>query len=132
MKRAIVIALISLFPLAAAAPASATSTATPTTRQLARQIKALQKEVKTLRTQVRQARAFGLLGVAYGVCLTGATADAFQGTWAVLDQKPGATPVGPQTPINDFQACQALQIRRAPGTVPPNVSVFSSLTALFQ
>ena len=53
MKRVLVIALISLVAVAVAVPAPA---AGPTVKSLARQIKALQKEVKTLKTQVTRAR----------------------------------------------------------------------------
>jgi hypothetical protein len=127
MKRVLVTALIALVTLAVAAPAPA---ADPTVKSLARQIKVLQKDVKTLKAQVTQARAIAATALVYGACSTAVTADALQGTWTFLDQK-HATGFGPQTPVNDYQTCQPLRITRAPTQVPPNVSVFSSLLALF-
>jgi hypothetical protein len=128
MKRVFVTALITLVALAVAAPAPA---AGPTLRSLARQIKALQKEVKTLKKQVADARGAAATALVYSGCSTAVTADALQGTWTFLDQK-HATGFGPQTPVNDYQNCQFLRITRAPTTVPPNVSTFNSLLALFR
>lgn len=127
MKRVFAIAFISLVTLTVAAPAPA---AGQTVKSLARQIKALQKEVKTLKTQVTQARAAAATALVYGACSTAVTADALQGTWTFLDQR-HATGFGAQTPVNDYQTCQPLRITRAPTQVPPNVSVFNSLLALF-
>jgi hypothetical protein len=127
MKRVIVTALISLVALTVAAPAPA---AGPTVKSLAKQIKALQKEVKTLKAQVTQARSVAATALVYGACTTAVTADAFQSTWTLLDQK-HATGFGPQTPLNDYQTCQPLRITRAPGQLPANTAVFSSLLALF-
>jgi hypothetical protein len=127
MKRVLVTSLIALVALAVAAPAPA---AGPTVKSLARQIKALQKEVKTLRTQVTQARSAAATSLVYSGCTTAVTVDAFQGTWALLDQKHG-TGFGPQTALSDFQTCQLLRITRAPAQVPPNTAVFSSLLTLF-
>ena len=135
MKRVLVTALISLVALAVAAPAPA---AGPTVKSLARQITALQKDVrtlkkdvKTLKAQVATARQIAASALVYGACSTAVTADALQGTWTKLDQQFAAPVFGPQTPVNDFQTCQPLQITRAPTQVPPNTSVFSSLLALF-
>jgi hypothetical protein len=127
MKRVFVTALIALAALTVAAPAPA---AGPTVKSLARQIKALQKEVKTLKAQVTQVRSVAATALVYGACTTAVTADTFQSTWTFLDQR-HATGFGPQTPLNDYQTCQPLQITRAPGQVPPNTSVFNSLLALF-
>jgi hypothetical protein len=129
MKRVLAIAFISLVTLTVAAPAPA---AGPTVKSLARQIKALQKDVKTLKAQVTQARAAAATALVYGACSTAVTADALQGTWTKLDQQFGGPVFGPQTPVNDYQTCQPLRITRAPTQVPPNVSVFNSLLALFR
>jgi hypothetical protein len=127
MKRVLVTALVALVALSGAAPAQA---AGPTVKSLARQIKALQKEVKTLKAQVTQARSVAATALVYGACTTAVTADAFQSTWTLLDQK-HQTGFGPQTPLNDYQTCQPLQITRAPGVLPANTAVFNSLLALF-
>jgi hypothetical protein len=127
MKRVLVTALIALVTLVVAAPAPA---AGPTVKSLARQINAMKKDIKTLKAQVTQARAVAATALVYAGCSTAVTVDALQGTWTYLDQK-HATGFGPQTPVNDYQTCQPLQITRAPGQVPPNTSVFNSLLALF-
>ena len=128
MKRVCVTALIALMTLAVAAPAPA---AGPSLKSLQRQITALKKEVTTLKKQVREARSVAATALVYGACSTAVTADALQGTWTFLDQK-HATGFGPQTPVNDYQTCQPLRITRSPTAVPPNVSTFNSLLALFR
>ena len=128
MKRVLVTALVALVALAVAAPAPA---AGPTLKSLARQVKTLQKEAKTLKAQVKETRAVAATALVYGACSTAVIADALQGTWTFLDQK-HATGFGPQTPVNDYQTCQPLRITRAPTQVPPSVSVFNSLLALFR
>lgn len=134
MKRLALIAVLVAGLLLSVAPAQA---ATPTNRQLARQIKTLQKQVKALQAQVRQAREFALVSVVYSACGLAVTADAFQGTWATIDDVSNRataprTIFGPQTPVNDYQTCGALRITRTPGQVPPNMSVFSSMLAIFR
>ena len=132
MKRVLVAALISVVAMAVAAPAPA---AGPTVKSLARQIKALQKDVKTLKAQVTTARQIAASALVYSACSTAVTADAIQGTWTILDAKltPTHGPIfGPQTPTNDYQTCQPLQITRAPTQSPPNAGVFNSLLALFK
>jgi len=132
MKRVLVAALISLVAMAVAAPAPA---AGPTVKSLARQIKALQKDVKTLKAQVTTARQIAASALVYSACSTAVTADAIQGTWTILDAKltPQYGPIfGAQTPTNDYQTCQPLQITRAPTQSPPNAGVFNSLLALFK
>jgi hypothetical protein len=134
MKRLALIVLVVAGLLTSAAPAQA---ATPTNRQLSRQIKTLQKQVKALQTQVRLAQNLAVAAVAYSACGLSVTADAFQGTWATIDDvsNRAGTPrtiYGPQLPVNDFTTCSAFRITRAPGQVPPNVSVFSAMLAIFR
>jgi outer membrane murein-binding lipoprotein Lpp len=134
MKRLALIALVVAGLLVSAAPSSA---ATPTNRQLARQIKTLQKQVKQLQAQVRDARNLALGAIVYSGCGLAVTADAFQGTWATIDDVSNRasaprTIYGPQQPVNDYQTCSGFRITRQPGQVPPNTSVFSSLTAIFR
>ena len=130
MKRALVIALVSLLTAALTAPAPAGA---QTIKSLSRQIKALQKDVKTLKAQVTQARQAAASALVYSACQTAVTADTFQSTWAYLDFK-HQSGFGAQTPVSDFQTCQPLRIARAPSAppTPPNVSVFNSLLALFR
>jgi hypothetical protein len=134
MKRLALIALVIAGLLVSATPAPA---ATPTNRQLARQIKTLQKQVKALQAQVRTAQTLAIASVAYSACGLSVTADAFQGTWATIDDvsnraPPARTIYGPQQPVNDFTTCSAFRITRAPAQVPPNVSVFSAMLAIFR
>jgi hypothetical protein len=128
-----------------AAPASA---ATPSARQLARQVTALQKsvkkmqkQIKTLQTQMRQTQLTAAAGLIYSACLTATTADAFQGTWETIDRVGAKIPApngpfdqyGVQTPVADpINSCQSLEVQRQPSTVPPTTDVFSALLNLFR
>ena len=113
------------------------SAQTPADRKIAalqKQTAALQKRVTALERNVTQARNVALAALVYAQCLTAVTSDALSGTWNIVDQLSGATQAGkvyfgPQAAVNDFQSCGPLQITRQQ-TVPPNVSVFSALTAL--
>lgn len=134
MKRALILVVLLVAALAFTAPAQA---ATPSNRALARQIKTLQAQVKALQKSVREARLIALGGLAYSGCVAAVTADTFQGTWATIDDVSNRATAprvifGPQTPVNDFALCNAYEIRRAPTTVPPNVSIFSALLNIFQ
>jgi hypothetical protein len=129
MKRFFPVAVIAALALAlppAAQPAA------PSNAKLERQIKVLQKQVKSLQKQVREAKVFGAAAIVYSGCSTAVTADALEGTWAVIDQVAGHTIFGPQTPVNDYTACSILKVQRAPTQVPPNVTVFNSLLVLLQ
>jgi hypothetical protein len=134
MKRLALIVLVVTGLLVSAAPAPA---ATPTNKQLARQIKTLQKQVKALQAQVRTSQSLAAAAVVYSVCGLAVTADAFQGTWATIDDVSNRasaprTIYGAQQPVNDFTACSSFRVTRAPAQVPPNVSVFSALLAIFR
>jgi len=129
MKRLLVFVLIAAVLAVPAGQANAASG--PSTAVLSKKITALQKTVKKLRSDTNL-----LIGVSNGLialiqCQTAATADAFQGTWTVMDQVAGRTIFGPQAPISDFNACQAFRtpISRS-FAVPPNASVFSAINAL--
>ena len=127
MKRLIASSVVASVALVFAAPAQP---AAPSNAQLARQIKTLQKQVKTLKKQVKEADGHAALAIVYAGCATAVTADALQGTWAVIDEN--IAPIfGPQTPVNDNQTCSVWEITRAPTQMPPNISVFNSLMALF-
>jgi hypothetical protein len=130
MRRFVPVAMIGAISLVLAPQAQS---AAPTNAQLARQIKVLQKQVKTLQKQVKTARLVATAGLVYSGCSTAVTADALQGTWAVIDQVAGRTIFGPQVPVDDSQLCSVgLEIQRAPNQVPPNVMVFNSLLSLFR
>jgi hypothetical protein len=118
--------------------------ATPDERKIAalqRRATALEKRVKKLEKSLNDVSqgvfAIALLTVleaAYSECLTASTADAFAGTWNVVDQIAQATQAGkvyfgPQAAVSDFDSCTSLKVTRLQ-TVPPSVSPFSALTAL--
>jgi hypothetical protein len=144
VRTALVTTLVAL--AAAGALAAPASSATPTERKLARQIKVMQRQVKVLQGQVRTLRrgvrdAQGLAAGAllFGACNAAATADAFQGTWETIDRNAAAdTPATPdqyppQAPIADpLNSCQLLEVQRQPNTVPPNTNVFAGLLNLFR
>ncbi len=128
MRQVLVIATVAAVALLlAASPAGAAQTKGPTLKSLAAQIKSLQKQVKA--DENVQA-----LTLAYAVCATAVTADAFQDTFAGLDAKlfSGSPYFGAQTAVNDYQACQGFQIVRAHGQNPPNTNVLRALLDIFK
>jgi len=149
MKRTAVLMLAVAALAFPAAQANAASSATPSLAQF----KALQKQVASLQAQVKSMQKWvpkscntntcftlpqvsGLAATTYEVqiCETAAIADAFQGTWNVIDQISAGTPAtepafGAQTPITDDGACSNVKIARSAG-IPPTVGVFSSLVSL--
>jgi hypothetical protein len=134
MKAVIALAATAIALAVAAGTAPAQTPADRKIAALQKQTAALQKRVTTLEKNLTAARTGAAAAIAWAACLTAATADAFAGTWNVVDQVATATQAGkiyfgPQAAINDFQSCQTLEITRQQ-TVPPNVSVFSALTAL--
>lgn len=129
--------------IALASVAGQAQAATPEQRiaALEKKAAALEKRVKKLEKSLNDATqgvlAIGLLAVvnaAYSQCLTTATADAFAGTWNVVDQIAQATQAGKvyfgqQAAVSDFDSCTNLKVTRLQ-TVPPSVAPFSALTTL--
>ncbi len=105
MKRLIASSVVAAVALVFAAPAQP---AAPSNAKLARQIKTLQKQVKTLKKQVKEADGHAALAIVYAGCATAVTADALQGTWAVIDEVNVEPIFGPQTPVNDNETMQRL------------------------
>ena len=129
MRRAFATVAALAICLMVAAPAGA---AGPTLRSLQTQITALKKQVATLKKQVRNDRTFAIGAFVYSGCSWAVTADALQNTWTKLDAQFGTTVFGAQTPVNDYTACQAVQIVRARSQQPPNTSVFQALLDIFK
>jgi hypothetical protein len=137
MKRTVVLALTAAMLAFPASQANAASSASP----LAAQVKALQKQVTKLQAQVKklQKQTSDLNAFSNGLipllaCQDAVTTDALQGTWNVIDQISTATQggkvyFGPQVPLADKGACAEFRITRSQ-SVPPTVSVFSSLVTL--
>ena len=109
---------------------------TPADRKIAaltRRVTTLERKLKTAETSLNQARNLAGFAIAYTVCLTATTADAFSGTWNVIDQiattAQAKTYFTPQAAVSDVESCRALELTRTPA-VPPTLSPFSALTAL--
>ena len=142
MRKAFVTALVALF--ACGALAASASAATPSNRQLSRQVKTLQRQVKLLQRQVKALRktvndtqGLAVGAIFFSACSAAATADAFQGTWETIDEtrttaaQPDKYP--PPSPVADpLNSCQRLEIQRQPNTVPPNTNVFAALLNIFR
>lgn len=149
MKRIFVLAIAAVALAVPAAQAHAAGQASPTAAQfraLQKQVKLLQAQVKTLQKFVPktcsartcftlpQVSAISAFGYEAQICEQAVIADAFQGTWNVIDQistatQAGKTYFGAQTPISDSQACSNVGLTRSSG-IPPTVAVFSSLVNL--
>jgi hypothetical protein len=125
------VAVVLALALVAAAPVGAAGTKGPTLRSLQAQIKSLQKQVKTLKKQASVDRNFALGSFVYSGCAWAVTADALQNTWTTVDTKLPAT-FGPQTPVNDYNACQGFQIVRAKTQSPPTASVLQAVLDIFK
>jgi hypothetical protein len=89
--------------------------------------------VTKLRRDVNDLTLVASFALNYELCLTAATADAFTGSWTVVDSiaqtAQGRTYFGQQTPVNDIGSCDRLRVRRQLSGVP-SVGVFSALTTL--
>jgi prophage DNA circulation protein len=140
MKKLVVLtlAVVALvIPATQASAAPAAKSAGPTMAQfkaLQKQVTTLQKSVKSLKTQVTNLDDFSSALVGVLVCENAVIADAFQGTWNVVDQiatatQGGKTYFGSQSALVDKNACSAFKITRSQG-VPPNAAVFNSLISL--
>ena len=126
-------AVAAVAVLLAAPPAGASQTKGPTLKSLAAQIKGLQKQVTTLKKRVVADEDIISATLAYTVCSTAVTADVIQDTFTGLDTKSGIGPYfGPQTPVNDYQACSGFQIVRAHNQSPPNTNVMRALLDIFK
>jgi hypothetical protein len=149
MRRTVVLMLAVATIAFPAAQANAGSSATPTLAQfkaLQSQVKSLQAQVKTLQKWVPkscstnscftlpQVSSVAALNYEVEICQQAVIADAFQGTWNVIDQisaatQAGKTYFGTQTPITDSSACSNVRVTRSSG-IPPTVAIFSSLITL--
>jgi hypothetical protein len=137
MKRTVVLALAAATLAFPASQANAASSANPLTAQvkaLQKQVTKLQAQVKKLQKQTSDLNAFSNGLIPLLACQDAVTADSLQGTWNVIDQISTATQggkvyFGPQVPLSDKGACAEFRITRSQ-SVPPTVSVFSSLVAL--
>jgi hypothetical protein len=134
-----VAALVAVGLLLAAPPAGAGAAKGPTLRSLQAQIKGLQKQVTTLKKRVVRDENFIDITLAYSVCSTAVTADTLQDTWSSLDlyfpaHGGSAWPAyfGPQTAVNDYQACSVFSVVRAHNQHPANANLLRALLDIFK
>jgi hypothetical protein len=132
MRKALAIAAVA--SLVAVPAAGAGSTKGPTLRSLQAQITSLKKQVNALKKRTALAQDIAVVALAYGACSTAATADTFQDTYSGLEgHYTHPTPYfGAQSPLNDYGACQALEITRAHNQNPPTTAVLAALLDLFK
>ena len=121
------------------------STTDPTVARLVRDVATLKSQVKTLQKQVKTldantGDAVSILAI-LGVCSTELNADAFQGTWQVIDKLTAATnntatvpTFGAQTPITATVQgrdwCSLANVTRSQ-VLPPTVAPYQALLAPF-
>ena len=143
----VVIALVAAIATYSATAWSA-APPTPTEQKLQRQINTLktqvaklQKDDKTLKANVNDLVGGISLALVLDACTNAVTADAFQGTWQVIDQlstatQAGKTYFGPQTAISDAlsgltaPACQAVQVVRSQALPPTSAQLDALLGVL--
>ena len=143
----VVIALVAAIATYSATAWSA-APPTPTEQKLQRQINTLktqvaklQKDDKTLKANVNDLVGGISLALVLNACTNAVTADAFQGTWQVIDQlstatQAGKTYFGPQTAISDAlsgltaPACQAVQVVRSQALPPTSAQLDALLGVL--
>jgi cell division protein FtsB len=121
---------------------------TPTEQKLQRQINTLksqvaklQKDDKTLKSNVNDLIGGVSLALVLNACTNAVTADALQGTWQIVDQvsaatQAGKTYFGPQTAVSDSltgltaPACAALQVIRSQALPPTSAQLDALLGVL--
>jgi hypothetical protein len=135
MRQVLTIAATAAVMLLVASPAEASSTKGPTLKSLAAQVKALQKQVTTLKKRAATDESVIGLTLEYSVCSTAVTADTFQDTFTGLDgafaAHSWAAYFGAQSAVNDYKACQDFQVVRAHNQSPPNTNILRALLDIF-
>ena len=135
MRQVLTIAATAAIVLLVASPADASSTKGPTLKSLAAQVKALQKQVTTLKKRAATDESVIGLTLEYSVCSTAVTADTFQDTFTGLDgafaAHSWAAYFGAQSAVNDYKACQDFQVVRAHNQSPPNTNILRALLDIF-
>ena len=140
MKRALVAVAVAGVLVAGASPAPAATKLERQVAALQRQVTSLRKQVTTLRRQVTTTSTcpstattlppvceLALEAAVVAYCDAAITADAFQNTWAVINQiAPSPIFAAPVT-LSDGNLCQALGVLRQPTLVPPTVSPFQQM-----
>jgi ABC-type proline/glycine betaine transport system substrate-binding protein len=124
---ALLVALVLVAPAGSAGSARSSSSAAsagPTLKSLQAQINVLKKQVKKLQKDVKTAATLGAAAILYTGCSTAVTADALQGTWTTYNGQPAGAPV------NDYNYCNdAFSIHRQANTA--TVAVFQQVIDYF-
>jgi hypothetical protein len=109
--------------------ANASGAGDPRIAVLQKQVKTLQTEVKVLTADAVEMHGQVHVGFTAETCLAAQTADLLQGTWEVVDQIAQATQqktyFGAQTQVNDYGNCAQLQqptVPRSPVAAPPTIN----------
>jgi len=138
MRRALAAVFAFALALTLALPATAAS---PSPKQLAAQIRTLQKQVKTLQKQVKTINSdlnstatVAVVALLYGACTSAVTADALQGalppqfgTTAVTDYSPFTTT---GTACGDLGKATGRTVARQPNVA--TVNVFQAMLNIFK
>jgi hypothetical protein len=133
MRKALAIAAVASLAIVPAAGAASAKKG-PTLRSLQGQITTLKKQVNALKKRTTLAENIAVVALAYAGCSTAVTADTFQDTYTGLEghyTHPTAY-FGAQSALNDYGACQALEITRAHSQSPPTTAVLAALLDLFK
>jgi hypothetical protein len=133
MRKALAIAVVASLAIVPAAGAGSSKKG-PTLRSLQAQITSLKKQVTALKKRTTLAEDIAVVALAYGGCSTAVTADTFQDTYTGLEghySHPAAY-FPAQSALNDYGACQALEITRAHNQNPPSTAVLAALLDLFK
>lgn len=142
MKKAFVLCALVGVAVYATSAWSASNT-DPTEQRLVRDVATLRKQVTALQKQVKTldantGAAVSVLAV-LGICQAELSADAFQGTWQIVDQISGAlqagkTYFGPQAPVSATVQgqdwCLLANVTRSQ-VLPPTVAQYLALLAPF-
>lgn len=130
MRLMLAFAIVVGAALIAVVPATiATPSATPIEKKLQKQITTLQTQLKKVQKDLKSTQLEVRAAELYTGCAIASTADAFQGTWTLFDQKVGAT-FGAQQAIDDKNLCNQLKVPRRQLS-PPNNSTFLTLFNTF-
>lgn len=134
MKKGIAVLTAAGLLLAGAGSATAAAPVAKQIASLQKQMNTLKKQNATLTKRVAklQKDQKEISNIAAGAflasgCLIAVTADAFAGTWSVINQVAARTVVPATQPLNDQSLCSTLRVLRQPTTVPPTMTPFSSL-----
>jgi hypothetical protein len=140
---AVASAAILVVGVVGVAPAQGASKIERQVAALQRQVTGLKKQVKTLKKQAdTTARCptsastlpavceLALEGAIVAYCTAAITGDAFQNTWAVINQVGNKSVLfGPPETLNDQQLCSVIRVTRQPTLVPPTISPFAQVMA---